>query len=102
MLLLAGFALLAGCRDAGSLIEDQTEDMNTLAKDIEDGKSPEEYQELAERIRERGAEIRELRDNELTEEEWAELEKQYGKQYKAANVRLMELGMSRESAEAGP
>ena len=83
-------------------MKDQIEDINKLADAIEAGQPAEEYQELDRRVRERGAEIRKLKDNELTEEEWAELEKQYGKQYKAANVRLMEFRMSRESAEAGP
>jgi hypothetical protein len=93
MLLLAGLALLAGCTDAASLIEDQTEDMNKLADAIEAGKPPEEYQELAERVRQRGAKI-----DELTEEEMAELEEEYGPAYVEANIRLIEAGQSRQAS----
>lgn len=94
-LLLAGVALLAGCSKPGSLIEDQTADMNKLADAIKAGQSPEEYQDLADRIRERGARL-----DELTDEEMAELEDEYGKAYVQANRRVIEASQSRQLSAA--
>jgi len=95
LLLLAGFALLAGCSNPGSLIEEQATDMNKLADAIEAGQTPQQYQDLVDRIRERGAKL-----DELTDEQISELEEEYGKAYVQANRRVIQASESRESSAA--